>query len=103
VGGVRWWNRKHPAAYAQALEAGDTPAQGRERLAEEDRRVERILLELRLSAGCPLDLLRPEGRMAADRALAEGLLESDPFAEGRAVLTLRGRLLADAVVRDLVD
>ncbi|MEZ0065664.1 putative oxygen-independent coproporphyrinogen III oxidase [Streptacidiphilus sp. MAP12-20] len=103
VGGVRWWNRKHPAAYAQALATGETPAQGRERLESEDRRVERILLELRLSAGCPLDLLRPEGRAAADRALAEGLLESGPFGEGRAVLTLRGRLLADAVVRDLVD
>jgi oxygen-independent coproporphyrinogen-3 oxidase len=103
VGGVRWWNRKHPAAYAQALEAGETPAQGRERLEDEERRVERILLELRLSDGCPLDLLREAGRTAADQALAEGLLEAGPFAEGRAVLTLRGRLLADAVVRDLVD
>ncbi|MEY9871352.1 putative oxygen-independent coproporphyrinogen III oxidase [Streptacidiphilus sp. MAP12-33] len=103
VGGVRWWNRKHPAAYAQALEAGETPAQGRERLEDEDRRVERILLELRLSDGCPLELLREAGREAADRALADGLLEAAPYAAGRAVLTLRGRLLADAVVRDLVD
>jgi oxygen-independent coproporphyrinogen-3 oxidase len=103
VGGVRWWNRKHPAAYAQALEAGETPAQGRERLEDEDRRVERILLELRLSDGCPLNLLREAGRTAAEKALADGLLEAGPFAEGRAVLTLRGRLLADAVVRDLVD
>ncbi|MBF9070315.1 radical SAM family heme chaperone HemW [Streptacidiphilus fuscans] len=103
VGGVRWWNRKHPAAYAAALAAGETPAQGRERLADEDRRVERILLELRLSEGCPLTLLQPAGREAADRALADGLLAPEPFAQGRAVLTLRGRLLADAVVRDLVD
>ncbi|QMU75574.1 coproporphyrinogen III oxidase [Streptacidiphilus sp. PB12-B1b] len=103
VGGVRWWNAKHPAAYAQALAEGRTPAQGRERLAEEDRRVERILLELRLSDGCPLDLLHPAGREAADRALADGLLAAGPYADGRAVLTLRGRLLADAVVRDLVD
>jgi oxygen-independent coproporphyrinogen-3 oxidase len=103
VGGVRWWNRKHPAAYAQALEAGETPAQGRERLEDEDRRVERVLLELRLSDGCPLTLLREAGRKAADQALADGLLEPEPFASGRAVLTLRGRLLADAVVRDLVD
>jgi oxygen-independent coproporphyrinogen-3 oxidase len=103
VGGVRWWNRKHPAAYAQALEAGETPAQGRERLEDEDRRVERVLLELRLSDGCPLDLLRDAGRKAAEQALADGLLAPEPFAAGRAVLTLRGRLLADAVVRDLVD
>ncbi|MFD8597437.1 radical SAM family heme chaperone HemW [Kitasatospora sp. NPDC059646] len=103
VGGVRWWNAKHPAAYAQALAEGRTPALGREVLAGEDRRVERILLELRLVEGCPLDLLTDTGRKAADRALADGLLEPGPYAVGRAALTLRGRLLADAVVRDLVD
>ena len=103
VGGVRWWNVKHPAAYAQALAESRTPAHGRERLADEDRRVERILLELRLSDGCPLELLHEAGRKAADRALDDGLLDPGPYAVGRAVLTLRGRLLADAVVRDLVD
>ena len=65
--------------------------------------MERILLELRLLDGCPLDLLHRTGLEAADRALADGLLAAGPYAEGRAVLTLRGRLLADAVVRDLVD
>ncbi|WP_189036769.1 radical SAM family heme chaperone HemW [Streptomyces daqingensis] len=103
VGGVRWWNVKHPAAYAQALAGGRSPGAGREVLGPEDRRVERILLELRLKAGCPLDLLAPDGTSAARRALADGLLEAGPYKRGRAVLTLRGRLLADAVVRDLVD
>ncbi|MFI9258541.1 radical SAM family heme chaperone HemW [Streptomyces sioyaensis] len=103
VGGVRWWNVKHPGAYAQALSEGRSPGAGREVLASEDRRVERILLELRLSAGCPLDLLAPAGARAAARALEDGLLEPAPYEAGRAVLTLRGRLLADAVVRDLVD
>ncbi|WP_431678480.1 radical SAM family heme chaperone HemW [Kitasatospora sp. KL5] len=103
VGGVRWWNAKHPAAYARALAEGRTPALGREVLAEEDRRVERILLELRLVDGCPLDLLTEDGRKAALHALEEGLLDPAAHADGRAALTLRGRLLADAVVRDLVD
>jgi oxygen-independent coproporphyrinogen-3 oxidase len=69
-------------------------------LREEDRRVERVLLELRLREGLPAGLLRPAGRAAALRYAADGLLahEGDRF-----VLTLRGRLLADAVVRDLVD
>ena len=61
VGGVRWWNVKHPGAYAQALAEGRTPGAGREVLRAEDRRVERILLELRLAAGCPLDLLADGG------------------------------------------
>ncbi|MFF3762865.1 radical SAM family heme chaperone HemW [Streptomyces sp. NPDC001922] len=103
VGGVRWWNVKHPGAYAQALAEGRSPGAGREILADEDRRVERILLELRLRDGCPLGLLAPAGTRAAARALADGLLQPEPYEAGRAVLTLRGRLLADAVVRDLVD
>ncbi|GAA2596700.1 radical SAM family heme chaperone HemW [Streptomyces axinellae] len=103
VGGVRWWNVKHPAAYAQALAEGRSPGAGRELLSPEDRRVERILLELRLARGCPLSLLAPEGARAARQARDDGLLEPGHYEEGRAVLTLRGRLLADAVVRDLVD
>ncbi|MFJ4009797.1 radical SAM family heme chaperone HemW [Streptomyces sp. NPDC090026] len=103
VGGVRWWNAKHPGAYAAALAGGRSPGAGREVLGAEDRRVERILLELRLRDGVPLDLLREAGLAAARRALADGLLRTGPYEQGRAALTLRGRLLADAVVRDLVD
>ena len=100
VGGVRWWNVKHPRTYGERLSAGASPGAGREVLSDEDRRVERVLLEVRLREGVPLDLLRPAGRAAADRHAAAGLLV---LADERAVLTLQGRLLADAVVRDLVD
>ncbi|MFK0168094.1 radical SAM family heme chaperone HemW [Streptomyces sp. NPDC090306] len=103
VGGVRWWNVKHPGAYAAALAAGRSPGAGRELLTDEDRRVERVLLELRLVEGAPLDLLRPDGLAASRRAVAGGLLDPVRHEQGSAVLTLRGRLLADAVVRDLVD
>lgn len=103
VGGVRWWNVKHPGAYAGALAAGRSPGAGRELLSSEDRRVERILLELRLLEGVPLALLHADGLAASRRALADGLLQPGPYESGSAVLTLRGRLLADAVVRDLVD
>jgi putative oxygen-independent coproporphyrinogen III oxidase len=103
VGGVRWWNVKHPGVYEQALAEGRSPGAGREVLSDEDRRIERILLELRLDQGCPLTLLNPPGARGAKRALADGLLEPGPYEAGQAVLTLRGRLLADAVVRDLVD
>jgi oxygen-independent coproporphyrinogen-3 oxidase len=103
VGGTRWWNVKHPSAYTQRLAAGRSPAHAREVLDAEDRRVERILLELRLDSGCDISLLRPAGRKAAIRAAGEGLLDPQSLASGFAVLTLKGRLLADAVVRDLVD
>ena len=102
VGGVRWWNVKHPAAYAERLAARSSPGAGRELLSTEDRRVERVLLELRLREGLDLAVLTPAGRVAAAEQVAAGRLEPLQFADGRAVLTLAGRLLADAVVRDLV-
>jgi putative oxygen-independent coproporphyrinogen III oxidase len=101
VGGTRWWNVKHPAAYAARLAEGASPAHAREVLAAADRRVERVMLELRLAEGCPLDLLDETGRKAAVQAVADGLLDAGAHRGGRAVLTSAGRLLADAVVRDL--
>ena len=103
VGGVRWWNAKHPAAYAQRLADRVSPGLAREVLTAEDQRVERILLEVRLATGLPLSVLNPAGLAAGARIVDEGLLEEAAFRTGSAVLTLRGRLLADAVVRDLVD
>jgi putative oxygen-independent coproporphyrinogen III oxidase len=102
VAGVRWWNVKHPSAYAARLAGGTSPGHGREVLSAGDRRVEDVMLRLRLADGLPLSVLDEAGRVAATRAVDEGLLTPRPFAQGRAVLTLRGRLLADAVVRDLL-
>ena len=102
VGGTRWWNVKHPTAYAGRLAAGESPAQAREILTADQQRSERVLLGIRLRDGHPLDDLDDAGRAGAARALGDGLLDAAAHANGRAVLTLRGRLLADAVVRDLV-
>jgi putative oxygen-independent coproporphyrinogen III oxidase len=103
VGGVRWWNVKHPAAYAGRLADGASPAYAREILTDADRRTEDVLLRLRLADGLPLEGLSVAGRRAAGRAVTDGLLGAVEYEGGRAVLTLRGRLLADAVVRELVD
>src|SRR5215813_3513845 len=101
VGGTRWWNVRHPSAYAARVSAGDSPAQAREVLTERERRTERILLLTRLAGGCPVSELGPAGRDAARLAVADGLAEPEAHRAGRVVLTQRGRLLADAVVRDL--
>ncbi|MCL2611871.1 MAG: radical SAM family heme chaperone HemW [Nocardioidaceae bacterium] len=100
VGGVRWWNVKHPAAYAARLAEHVSPAHAREVLDGDTRRVERVLLEVRLREGLPVAVLDDGGRAAVADLVADGLLEPDT-AE-RLVLTTRGRLLADAVVRDLL-
>ena len=100
VGGVRWWNVKHPAAYAERLGTGRSPGHAREVLTADQRRVERVLLEIRLAEGVPVDLLTPAERDRAADALSRGLLSEK---DGHLRVTLEGRLLADAVVRDLLD
>ena len=103
VGGTRWWNVRHPSAYAGRIAAGTSPGQAREVLTGTERRTERILLETRLAAGCPRSLLGPAGERAAAAAVTDGLAERAAFAAGRVVLTPAGRLLADAVIRGLTD
>jgi putative oxygen-independent coproporphyrinogen III oxidase len=103
VGGVRWWNERHPTTYARRLADGVTPARGREVLDDEQRRIERVMLDLRLAEGLDLAALTARGSAAAGDAVAAGLLRPEAYGRGRAVLTTRGRLLADAVVRSLTD
>lgn len=103
VGGVRWWNRKHPAAYAAALAAGRSPGQGREVLDDATRRAERILLELRLDSGLDAAVLSPAGRAQALLEAQDGLLDPAALSAGRAVVTGRGRLLADGIALRLLD
>ena len=102
VGGVRWWNVKHPAAYAQRLAAGESPAAGRETLDDSTRSVERVLLETRLADGMPFDRLDADGRRAVAGLIADGLVDPPAAFAGRVLLTRSGRLLADAVVRRLL-
>ena len=102
MGGVRWWNVKHPAAYADRIGAGDSPAIGRETLDDETRRVERVLLRSRIREGLVTAELSPEGRTAVAGLIADGLVVPAAALRGRIELTLRGRLLADAVVRRLL-
>ena len=100
VGDVRWWNVKHPRAYAELLADGNSAAAGFETLRAEDRHVEEVLLGIRLRRGLAAAVLTGPERQRARRAVDDGLLTE---AGDRLILTDRGRLLADAVVRDLLD
>ncbi|HEY0247481.1 MAG TPA: radical SAM family heme chaperone HemW [Gryllotalpicola sp.] len=102
VGGVRWWNVKHPAAYAAKVLQGVSPAAGRETLDAETRRVEDILLKVRIVEGLPTAGLDPGARTEVAGLIAEGLVDGTSAIGGVIRLTLAGRLLADAVVRRLV-
>jgi putative oxygen-independent coproporphyrinogen III oxidase len=102
LAGARWWNVKHPARYAALLAAGESPEADRELLTDAERHTERVMLRLRLATGLPLALLDGEGAAAAARAADDGLLDPSALAGGTAVLTRRGRLLADGVVHALL-
>ncbi len=100
VGGVRWWNVKHPTAYAGRLGRGESPAHAREVLSPGDRLTEDVLLRSRLAEGFDPVWWGPAAVGAAPHLAADGLLE--PLGSGRWSLTRRGRLLADTVVRALL-
>ncbi len=96
IGGTRFWNVKHPARYSEQLAAGEFAAAGSELLSAGDRHLEELMLKIRLRTGLPVDVLSAAERVAAEQTVTDGLM----VAQGdRYVLTERGRLLADAVVR----
>ncbi|NYF17056.1 oxygen-independent coproporphyrinogen-3 oxidase [Microbacterium sp. AK009] len=99
IAGTRFWNVRHPAAYARRLEEGLSPAAGREVLSPSSRQLEAVLLGVRTRDGLAASSL-PSGAGASLAALvADGLVE--PRTADRVRLTRRGRLLADRVVRTL--
>lgn len=100
VDAVRWWNVKHPNAYAQTLAERRLPVADYERLDAATMHIEDVMLRVRLRDGLPVSMLTDAERHRADTVVADGLLTR---VADRLVLTGRGRLLADAVVRDLLD
>jgi len=98
LGGVRWWNVKHPATYADRIRIGASPMADEEHLTDQQRELERVMLGIRTRDGVSASDLPA----AAADLVTDGLLDTEQWAAGRAVLTRRGRLLANTVVRALV-
>jgi putative oxygen-independent coproporphyrinogen III oxidase len=90
-GGHRWWNVRTPERYIGAIGSGRSPVAGHEHLGAADRAMERLQLALRTSHGVPEATL-------PDDADLQGLVSRR---HGRAVLTLRGRLLENEVAARL--
>jgi oxygen-independent coproporphyrinogen-3 oxidase len=102
VSGVRWWNVKHPSRYTAMVETGTSPAAGRESLDSSARHTERVMLAVRMRDGLPLAELTEAGRASVPQLASWGLVDHAGIAVDRVVLTQRGRLMADAVVRELL-
>lgn len=107
MGGLRWWNVKHPRAYAERIGAGLSPALGREILSDDERHAERVLLETRIADGLAIEALRDSERETVPDLIADGLIDGRAAlgaggSTPRIVPTLRGRLLADTVIGRLL-
>jgi putative oxygen-independent coproporphyrinogen III oxidase len=102
VSGVRWWNVKHPVRYTALLDGGRSPAAGRETLDDEARFTEQVMLGVRRREGLLLDELPPPVHDVVPQLARWGLVEYAAVESGRIVLTQRGRLMADAVVKELL-
>ncbi len=100
VGTTRWWNVKHPNAYAEALADGLLPVADFERLDSSALHTEDVMLRVRLRDGLPVAALNEAERRRAQIVIEDGLLTRHG---DHLILTDPGRLLADAVVRTLLD
>jgi oxygen-independent coproporphyrinogen-3 oxidase len=100
VAGVRWWNERHPRTYAERIEACAMPVAGSEELTDEDRHMETVMLGLRLREGLLSSALTASEQTRVPALVDDGLVT---VMGERIVCTQRGRLLADGVVRDLLD
>lgn len=100
IGGVRFWNAKHPRAWADRLGQGQSPAIGREELDADTRRLEDLMLRARIRRGMRLSELPAGTGVLLEQFAKQGLVEPD---EEWLALSLRGRLMADFIVRELSE
>jgi len=104
--GRRWWNRSDPLGYVHAVEAGELPEAGSERLTRRQAMDEALLLGLRTREGIRRDVFRRRFGVDLDvalgaplqAALAAGLVRSD---EEAIVATQAGRITLDSLIRAL--
>lgn len=102
IDGRRFWNVKHPAAYAQKVTADKNPMLGQEILTEQEKRVEEIMLQIRLATGLEIAALSELEQRPLVGYLADHHLQANAWANGRVVLSASGRLIADRIVREIL-
>jgi len=102
--GTRFYNVKHPARYAATISGGELPIKDSEGLTAEDRHTEKIMLGLRLAEGIDANLLGEDELDKARRQAEAGMVEFVSVDGGQRIqLTNRGRLLADAIIVDILS
>lgn len=103
VNGKRWWNLKHPTSYIDAITSNQSPATGAETLTFEEKKIESLMLRIRMREGIERAEFDSSQRGLLDSFFQRGLFDEKQWQDGRIILSLKGRLLADQVVRELVS
>jgi oxygen-independent coproporphyrinogen-3 oxidase len=103
LNGKRWWNHKHPKSYIDAITSKQPPASETETLTHDEKLIESLMLRIRMRSGIDLSEVDRSQRAVLDSFLERGLFDTQQWQDGRIVLSLKGRLLADQVVRELVS
>lgn len=99
--GLRSWDIAHPRMWGQAINAGDVPWSGSERISKEENLEEIIMLGLRMREGLDLSRLGNTADMARIQPMEdEGLIV---IRDGRVIPTRTGRLLNDTIIERFFD
>jgi oxygen-independent coproporphyrinogen-3 oxidase len=101
IAGERFWNIKHPNSYATALNEGN-PVAGSEKLSADEKESERVMLEIRMPSGIDKASLKSAQLESVAEYLEGGELDKDSWQSGRIALTVKGRLVADRIVRSIL-
>ncbi len=102
LNGKRFWNVKHPNLYKQKIDANESPVADSEDLKELQIESERLMLSIRLPSGVEKNTLNEQQILDLSGYVESGHLDKGDWDNGRATLTLDGRLIADRIVREIL-
>ena len=102
LNGKRFWNVKHPNLYKERILANKSPVADSEILEELQIESERLMLSLRLPSGVDKQSLNELQLAELSSYVESGHLDQANWNQGRATLTLDGRLIADRILRQIL-
>lgn len=102
LNGKRFWNVKHPNLYKERVLANQSPVADSEVLEELQIESERLMLSLRLPSGVDKQSLNELQLAELSSYVESGHLDQANWNQGRATLTLDGRLIADRILRQIL-
>jgi oxygen-independent coproporphyrinogen-3 oxidase len=102
LNGKRFWNVKHPNLYKEKIQSNLSPIADSEVLEEIQIASEKLMLSLRLPSGVEKESLNQDQISDLSDYVESGHLDLLNWNQGRATLTLEGRLIADQILRQIL-